>query len=212
MKKMKNEPESTEYKILLLGESNVGKTTIFNRYISNTVEKNVSSTIGVDFETKTLEHKGKKYIIKLFDTAGQERFQGITRSYYHMGDGFLIVFDLTNEHSLKMVQKWVDSIKEEINDCKFLILGNKSDLKDNFIPNNIIDEYLKNYKNIFIKTSALNNKNIDEAFKCLLDLLGNEEINLDDNKEPEIKKTNSFYLKNGNHEKNIKKAKNKRCC
>ena len=197
----------TEYKILLLGESGVGKTTIFTRYISNNVDKNNSATIGVDFEIKTLEYKGKKYSIKLFDTAGQERFQGITRSYYKMGEAFLIVFDLTNEYSLKMIHKWIDSVKEEIDDCKFLILGNKCDLKENLIPNDVIDENLKNYKNIFIKTSGLKNKNIDEAFKRLLDLLEDGEINLND-----YKKTNSFYIKNKNHVKSNEKEKNKMCC
>ena len=197
----------TEYKILLLGESGVGKTTIFTRYISNNVDKNNTATIGVDFETKKLEYKGKKYIIKLFDTAGQERFQTITKSYFRMGEAFLIVFDLTNEYSLKMIHKWIDSVKEEIDDCKFLILGNKCDLKENLIPNDVIDENLKNYKNIFIKTSVLKNKNIDEAFKRLLDLLEDGEINLND-----YKKANSFYIKSKNHVKPNEKEKNKMCC
>ena len=197
----------TEYKILLLGESGVGKTTIFTRYISNNVDKNNTATIGVDFETKKLEYKGKKYIIKLFDTAGQERFQTITKSYFRMGEAFLIVFDLTNEYSLKMIHKWIDSVKEEIDDCKFLILGNKCDLKENLIPNDVIDENLKNYKNIFIKTSGLKNKNIDEAFKRLLDLLEDGEINLND-----YKKANSFYIKSKNHVKPNEKEKNKMCC
>ena len=211
---MKKNSETTEYKILLLGESGVGKTTLFNRYISNSVDKNIGSTIGIDFEIKILEYKGKKYSIKLFDTAGQERFQGITKNYFRMGDAFLIMFDLSNEYSLKMIPKWIDLLKEEMDDCKFLILGNKCDLKENLIPNNVIDEYLKNYKNIFIKTSGLKNKNVDEAFKSLLDLLGNEEINLSNDKEqeiPEYRKTSSFYIKNKNHAEQ-KKDKTKRCC
>ena len=98
---MKNGKENPkEIKLLLLGESNVGKTSIFNRYIYNKITKNTASSIGVDFETKIINYKNQNYKIRLFDTAGQERFQSITYNYYHMGDGFLIVFDLTNEHSL----------------------------------------------------------------------------------------------------------------
>ena len=76
-----SEEIASEIKILLLGESNVGKTSIFNRFISNTFEKNIGSTIGVDFETKILPYKNKKYSIRLFDTTGQEWFRSITQNY-----------------------------------------------------------------------------------------------------------------------------------
>ena len=143
-----------EYKILLLGESNVGKTTIFNRYIFDRLDKNQGSTIGVDFEAKNFKYKNQTYSIKLFDTAGQERFQSITKAYYHMGDGFLIVFDLTNENSLKAIGDWISSLKEDKKEFKFLIIGNKNDLK-NQIPENVINEYLKDYKDIYMNPLIL---------------------------------------------------------
>ena len=125
----KEQPE--EIKLLLLGESSVGKTSIFNRYIYDKMDKNISSSIGVDFETKIIKYRNKKYKIRLFDTAGQERFQSITRSYYHLGDGFLIVFDLTNEHSLNMIQNWIESLQENVNlesviKISFFILSSSS--------------------------------------------------------------------------------------
>ena len=172
-----------EYKLLLIGESNVGKTTIFNKYIFNKVDKNISSTIGVDFETKTFTYKKKKYSIKLFDTAGQERFQSVTKAYYHMGEGYLIVFDLTNEYSLKALPKWIDSIKEGKEEPKFIILGNKNDLK-NQISEDVINEYLKDYKHLYIKTSAIKNTNIKEAIFKIVDILdGEENNNLENNDE-----------------------------
>ena len=196
-----------EYKILLLGESNVGKTTIFNRYIFDRLDKNQGSTIGVDFEAKNFKYKNQTYSIKLFDTAGQERFQSITKAYYHMGDGFLIVFDLTNENSLKAIGDWISSLKEDKKEFKFLIIGNKNDLK-NQIPENVINEYLKDYKDIYIKTSAIKNENIKESIKKLIDLLDNDENNLEnnDNKEEVIKITNPKKSKNS------RKNKNARCC
>ena len=79
---MKNGKENPkEIKLLLLGESNVGKTTIFNRYIYIKITKNTASSIGVDFETKIINYKNRNYKIRLFDTAGQERFQSITYNY-----------------------------------------------------------------------------------------------------------------------------------
>ena len=196
-----------EYKILLLGESNVGKTTIFNRYIFDRLDKNQGSTIGVDFEAKNFKYKNQAYSIKLFDTAGQERFQSITKAYYHMGDGFLIVFDLTNENSLKAIGDWISSLKEDKKEFKFLIIGNKNDLK-NQIPENVINEYLKDYKDIYIKTSATKNENIKESIKKLIDLLDNDENNLEnnDNKEEVIKITNPKKSKTS------RKNKNARCC
>ncbi len=196
-----------EYKILLLGESNVGKTTIFNRYIFDRLDKNQGSTIGVDFEAKNFKYKNQVYSIKLFDTAGQERFQSITKAYYHMGDGFLIVFDLTNENSLKAIGDWISSLKEDKKEFKFLIIGNKNDLK-NQIPENVINEYLKDYKDIYIKTSAIKNENIKESIKKLIDLLDNDENNLEnnDNKEEVIKITNPKKSKTS------RKNKNARCC
>ena len=156
----KEQPE--EIKLLLLGESSVGKTSIFNRYIYDKMDKNISSSIGVDFETKIIKYRNKKYKIRLFDTAGQERFQSITRSYYHLGDGFLIVFDLTNEHSLNMIQNWIESLQENVEDCKFFIIGNKCDLEDKLIPDDVINTKLKDYnkdKKLLYKTSALTDRN-----------------------------------------------------
>ena len=195
---MTNEEKYKEYTILLLGESNVGKTCIFNRYIYNKFSDTVGSTIGVDFETKTFEYKGKKYSIKLFDTAGQERFRGIARSYYHFGKAFLIVFDLSNEHSLNSIEQWLESIQQEVNDYKFLIIGNKDDLnKDKKIPDQVINEHLKDYKHQYIKTSALNNINIDKAILKIIDIIEEEDIYSDTkDEEKDFQKVNSFRFKN----------------
>ena len=174
-----------EYKLLLIGESNVGKTTIFNKYIFNKLDKNTGSTIGVDFEAKNFPYKNKKYSIKLFDTAGQERFHSVTRAYYHMGDAYLIVFDLTNENSLKEIPNWINSLKAEKEDSKFIIIGNKNDLK-NQISQDVINEYLKDYKHLLIKTSAIKNENIKESIYKIIDLIEGDDNNLenkDDNDE-----------------------------
>ena len=92
MNKKNEDKFSQEIKILLIGDSGVGKTSIFNRYLYNSFKEDYhySSSIGVDFETKNITYKKKKYSLKIFDTAGQERFRSITRSYFRMGNFFLL--------------------------------------------------------------------------------------------------------------------------
>ena len=207
----KEQPE--EIKLLLLGESSVGKTSIFNRYIYDKMDKNISSSIGVDFETKIIKYRNKKYKIRLFDTAGQERFQSITRSYYHLGDGFLIVFDLTNEHSLNMIQNWIESLQENVEDCKFFIIGNKCDLEDKLIPDDVINTKLKDYnkdKKLLYKTSALKNINIKEVIEKMIDYIEDPASII-----KKVQKNNSFYLKNKeekDHQIQEEDKRKERCC
>ena len=166
----KNKVKATEYTIILLGESCVGKTTFFNKFIFDKKKFNYISTISVDFETKIIEYKNKKYLITLYDTAGQERFKSITKAYYHMADGFLIMFDLTNEHSLNAIKDWIKTVRFDNKNNIFLILGNKDDL-DNKISDDDINEALGNYKHLLLKTSAIQNINIQEAFIKLIDMI-----------------------------------------
>ena len=131
---MKNSNRVKELKILVLGESGVGKTSILRRYLFNQFEEANASTIGVELDTKIINYKNNYYSITLFDTTGQERFKSITQSYYHMGEGFFVVFDLTNENSLIAVDEWIGSIQEFTENPKIIILGNKDGLKKIRIP------------------------------------------------------------------------------
>ena len=169
---MSNPKKQNLIKILLLGESNVGKTTIFQRFCLNTVDKNAISTIGVEFKVKNYKYNNKDYQIQLFDTAGQERFKSITEAYYRMGDAFFFVFDLTNQDSLNVLDDWINKVNETIENPLYIIIGNKDDLKEQ-IPKESIENFINKYKdkNIpFIKTSALKNKNIDKAFETIIDI------------------------------------------
>ena len=120
-----------EISILLLGDSTVGKTAIFNKYINCKFDSLNTTTIAVDFQTKTINYKKKAYNIRLYDTAGQERFRCITKNFYHFADGFFIIFDLTKEKTLNSIIYWIESVKELVKDSKFIILGNNT-----FLPSN----------------------------------------------------------------------------
>ena len=202
------------YKIILLGETNAGKTTLYNKFIYNKDKFNYLSSITVDNEAKTLDYKNKKYLITLYDTAGQERFRSITKSYYKMADGFLLMFDITDEKSLLAVKDWIEDIKYHNSSNIFLILGNKDDL-DNKISDDVINETLGDYKHLLLKTSAIKNINVKESIEKLIDMIEDESnsVNL---KENQLRKSNSFHIKNNNNNTNNninnKSNLNKKCC
>ena len=201
MKNEKPQPNFTNYKIILLGETNSGKTTLFNKFIYNKDKYNYISSITVDDDTKNLTYKNNNYSITLYDTAGQERFRSITKAYYHMADGFLLMFDITDENSLLAVKNWIEDIKSFNNSNIFLILGNKDDL-DNKISDDVINENLGNYNHLFLKTSAIKNINVKESIEKLIDMI-EDDSNLDNRNENEIRKSNSFYIKKNKKNKNI---------
>ena len=214
MKKKKPQLNNTEnYKIILLGETNAGKTTLYNKFIYNKDKFNYLSSITVDNETQTLDYKNKKYLITLYDTAGQERFRSITKSYYKMADGFLLMFDITDEKSLLAVKDWIEDIKSHNSSNIFLILGNKDDL-DNKISDDVINETLGDYKHLLLKTSAIKNINVKESIEKLIDMIEDESnsVNL---KENQMRKSNSFHIKNNNNNTNNinnRSNLNKKCC
>ena len=177
MSNIKKKEDSKKISILLLGDSNVGKTSIFKKFFKNEFKGNYTSTIGVEFLTKEFQYKNKNYSIQFFDTAGQERFRSLTESYYHLGEGFFIVFDLTNKNSLMALPSWIESLKEHIEKPIYIILGNKSDLEKNLIPDQEINEVLNDKDNLkindenFLKVSAKTGENINKTFEYILNII-----------------------------------------
>ena len=189
--------EILELRILLLGDCSE-KTKLF-QCVCDKKYRDCASSIGVDCETEIIKYKNKNYRIILHDTNGQERFQSITQCYYHLGDGFFVVFDLTNEHSLNRIQYFIESLKERVKNPKIIILGNVCENKDKIIPENIIKNKLSKYKDIpYIKVSTL--KNIVKSFEMMIELVeGNEEKN-----EKNYKKNNkNIDYKNVNDNKSF---------
>ena len=166
-----------EVKLLLCGNSGVGKTSIFKRYYENKFEGNYTTSIGIDFQTKEIKYNDKLYSVHLIDTAGEERFRSITSSYFRMAEYYLLVFDLTNKNSLMALSSWIESLKEHIEKPKYIILGNKSDLEKNVIPDEEINEVLNDKVNLkindenFIKVSAKTGENINKVFEYILNII-----------------------------------------
>ncbi|KAG9511004.1 Ras-related protein Rab-8A, partial [Fragariocoptes setiger] len=157
------------FKLLLIGDSGVGKTCILFKFAEDTFSSAFISTIGIDFKIRTLEVDGKKIKLQVWDTAGQERFRTITTAYYRGAMGIMLVYDVTNLKSFENISNWIRNIElHATQDVEMMILGNKCDITDKRQVSKEKGEQLALQHSIkFFETSAKANINIEEAFTTL---------------------------------------------
>jgi len=157
------------FKLLLIGDSGVGKTCVLFRFSDDAFNTTFISTIGIDFKIKTVELNGKKIKLQIWDTAGQERFHTITTSYYRGANGIMLVYDVTNQKSFDNISKWLRNIEEHASeDVEKMLLGNKCDMDDKrVIPKERGELIAKEHGIKFFETSAKCNINIETAFLSL---------------------------------------------
>ncbi len=163
--------EKLELKIITLGDSGVGKTSIIKRYVHGVFEEDTLPTIGLGFYFKNLTLNGTKIKLKCIDTAGQEKYKSIAKSYYKNAQGVLFVFSFDQKESFDHIKDWLNSFKENSDsnkDIPLVLIGNKCDIENKKIDEDLIDEFKKR-KGIEenAKTSAKDNLGIDEIFNCL---------------------------------------------
>ena len=215
------------YKIVLIGDINVGKTSILSRFRYGSFESDYMPTLGIDFFSKNLFFEDKTIRLILWDTAGQERFRSLIPSYLKNADCIIIVFDITNKESFLSLNKWLTDAKNNASENTiYVICGNKIDLKERRTVNeNEINKYIeKNTGVIYMECSAKNGQGIKDLFNVIAKNLGennfaksdfnvrsgNSDIN--DNK---IEQSDSNYIikqkfgekengKNDNNNNNIK--------
>ena len=161
-----NKYSESLFKILLLGDSGVGKSCIIIRYIENNFSNNLMNSIGVDFKLKNIEIDSKKIKLQIWDTAGQERFKTITTSYYKGAHAILVVFDITDRDSFDHVRNWMADIDKFAKEGVLRILvGNKCDLMNNRqVSTEEAKEIANKYGIKYIETSAKDTINIDDLF------------------------------------------------
>ena len=184
--------QEKQYKLLLIGEQAVGKSSLMNRYVDNVFEMNIMGTAGLDLKKKIVEIKGEKIKIFIFDTAGQERFRSIAKNQYKKADGIIVIYDVTDRKSFENVNRWLDSIKAEIEGgTESLLIGNKIDLVSERVVSQKEGEDIAKRKNIpFIETSAKESLNVKDAFLKVINSLYQRDLNKK-NKGNEGKKNKS---------------------
>ena len=156
------------FKILTLGENGVGKTSILIRFIENKFFKDYRATIGIDFKTKILNINNKEIKLKIWDSAGQERFRNLTTQYYKKVDGIVFVYDVTEKNSYETIRDWIEQIISNKNqEIGLVLFGNKCDLEKRVITKEMGDKLAEQFKINYFETSALNGQGIKEAFESL---------------------------------------------
>ena len=155
------------FKVLLLGDTDVGKSSLILRYTEETFNSKLVNSIGVDFKMKKKEIDGKIIKVQIWDTAGHERFRSITYSYYRGANAIIIVFDITDKKSFLSITEWLKQIEKHAkeNVFKFLV-GNKSDLtEERKVTFEEAKEYADKHDLPYIETSAKEGININELFE-----------------------------------------------
>ncbi|XP_057170885.1 ras-related protein Rab-13 isoform X2 [Ursus arctos] len=157
------------FKLLLIGDSGVGKTCLIIRFAEDSFNNTYISTIGIDFKIRTVDVEGKKIKLQVWDTAGQERFKTITTAYYRGAMGIILVYDITDEKSFENIQNWMKSIKENASaGVERLLLGNKCDMEaKRKVQKEQAVKLAREHGIRFFETSAKSSTNVDEAFSSL---------------------------------------------
>ena len=204
-------------KLVLIGDSGVGKTNILSRYNNNEFSLATQPTVGVEFGNKIIKKENKSIKLQLWDTAGQERYKAITNAFYKGSKGAFVVYDITRKSSFLNIDNWIGELKTNGSDDILIILvGNKTDLEDKReVSTDDGEKKAKQYGIAFCETSALQGKNIEHAFNILIDEII---LEIDNEKEKEMKnnknnnknkKKSKGIMLNTNNDKNHKK---KKCC
>ena len=188
------------YKILLLGDSEVGKSCFLMRYSDNVFVDNYITTIGLDYKLKYVQlESGEMIKVQLWDTAGQDRYRTIAKNYYKGSHGILLLYDITKLNSFENIREWIKDIREEVYEKAIIFLiGNKIDKNEERVITTEQGEKLaKEYDLPFFEASAKSGENVDEVFKALYNKIS--EVYID------IQKEKGAKLKTGN-------KKRKKCC
>ncbi|XP_076961040.1 ras-related protein Rab2BV-like [Bidens hawaiensis] len=158
------------FKIVLIGDSGVGKSNILSRFTRNEFCLESKSTIGVEFATRTIQVEGKVVKAQIWDTAGQERYRAITSAYYRGAVGALLIYDITKAQSFENVRRWLRELRDHADaNIVIMLAGNKADLTHNRAVQETDGQALAEQEGlVFLETSALEAYNVEKAFQMIL--------------------------------------------
>lgn len=159
-----------QFRLILLGDSTVGKSSLLRQFKEGTYFPDISLTVGVDFHAKLIHIRGQPVKLQLWDTAGQDRFRAIVRAYYRNAVGGLLVFDITNRESFANLSTWLEEAQKNAEPHKpvFVLVGNKTDQeKQREVLREDALKFAKKYDMEYFETSAKSGSNVDEVFQSL---------------------------------------------
>ena len=198
------------YKLLIIGESSVGKTSIIVRYTENKFDNSGIATCGVDVKCKYVSYENIKIRLDIWDTAGQERFRGLAKNYFRGSNGFILVYDITNQKSFEKLKGWMNDAKEKMDPkSKMIVIGNKKDCQENReVDLDILEDFANKNKVKTLEVSAKTNEGIDEIFNIMVeDLVKGNNMGVIKDEDSETDKTfNSL-----NNSKEFKKKNTCKC-
>ena len=158
------------FKVVLVGDSSVGKTNIMSKYLKNEFHEDSKATVGVEFGSKQFTVEGHQVKAQIWDTAGQERYKAITSAYYKGAKGAFVVYDINRKQSFDSVDRWINDIKAAADkNLTIIIIGNKCDLEDQRqVKKEQGEEKAKSNEVAFMETSAFSGENLDKAFEKMV--------------------------------------------
>jgi len=158
------------FKVVLIGDSGVGKSNLLSRFTRNEFNLESKSTIGVEFATRSINVDGKTVKAQIWDTAGQERYRAITSAYYRGAVGALLVYDIAKHATYVNVTRWLKELRDHADsNIVIMLVGNKSDLKHlRAVPTDEAKAFSAENGLSFIETSALDASNVESAFQNIL--------------------------------------------
>eukprot|EP00158_Paraphelidium_tribonemae_P001840 Partr_v1_DN24872_c0_g1_i1_m29831 putative ras-related protein len=158
------------FKVVLIGDSGVGKSNLLSRFTRNEFNLESKSTIGVEFATRSIQVDGKTIKAQIWDTAGQERYRAITSAYYRGAVGALLVYDISKHNTYENVSRWLKELRDHADsNIVIMLVGNKSDLRHlRAVPTEEATQFSSENTLSFIETSALDATNVEMAFQKIL--------------------------------------------
>ena len=195
-------------KLALVGDYGVGKTCIVSRFARDYFPISDMSTLGVDFDSKLIDFKENNYKLQIWDTAGQEKFQAIVKSYIRDINVCILVFDVNHMKTFQNLKKWLDQVIyiTGLDNTVLQVVGNKTDLKEREVPREMVEEFCNEHNLDYIECSAKNDENIEKIFYNIIEKIDNL---LKQNKI-ELRSYGSF--KESKSVKNIKSDSVTKCC
>ena len=199
------------FKVVLVGDSFVGKTNIMSKYLKDEFHEDSKATVGVEFGSKQFTIEGHPIKAQIWDTAGQERYKAITSAYYKGAKGAFVVYDITRKSSFESIDKWVNDLTATADKkITIVVIGNKSDLEDQRqVPKENGEEKAAKLEVAFLETSAFSGENLDKAFELMMNEIYKK-------CHEEMLAENDLEIIEGGNDINLNKAnentEKKKCC